>query len=90
MMIALISQVISWGFQIYSHYEFEKKKPAFLQSLVSCTLSRYNNRDLAFTIAPFFVVIEFLFLLGYRPALKKRVQGRIHSHSRAVKLGKEK
>ncbi len=33
--VLVVIQIISWGFQLYGHYHFEKKSPAFLSSISS-------------------------------------------------------
>ena len=54
--------VISWLAQFVGHGLFEGRKPALLDNLVQ-----------AFFLAPFFVWMEILFFLGYRPELKRRL-----------------
>ncbi|PVU88707.1 hypothetical protein BB559_005436 [Furculomyces boomerangus] len=53
---------ISWAAQVAGHYKFEKRAPALLDNLIQ-----------AFAMAPFFVFLELLFMLGYRPAFHKEV-----------------
>ncbi|CRK13133.1 2-hydroxy-palmitic acid dioxygenase mpo1 like protein [Verticillium longisporum] len=59
---ALITHVVCWIFQFIGHGAFEKRAPALLDNLVQ-----------AIFLAPLFVWLEFLFLLGYRQELKARV-----------------
>ncbi|KAL8994272.1 MAG: hypothetical protein Q9169_005707 [Polycauliona sp. 2 TL-2023] len=59
---ALGLHVFSWIAQFVGHGIFEGRAPALMDNLVQ-----------AFFLAPFFVWMEFLFLLGYRPELKSRL-----------------
>ena len=52
----------SWVAQFVGHGVFEGRAPALLDNLVQ-----------ALFLAPFFVWMEILFFLGYRPELKSRV-----------------
>jgi uncharacterized membrane protein YGL010W len=54
--------VVSWLAQFVGHGAFEGRAPALLDNLVQ-----------ALVLAPFFVWMELLFMLGYRPELKGRV-----------------
>jgi 2-hydroxy fatty acid dioxygenase len=60
--VALIIHVIGWIAQIAAHQFFEKRAPAFLDNLLQ-----------ALVMAPLFVVIEILFILGYKRDLEKQV-----------------
>lgn len=53
---------ISWIAQFIGHGAFEGRAPALFDNLVQ-----------AFFLAPFFVWMEVLFYLGYRPGLKARL-----------------
>lgn len=53
---------ISWAAQFIGHGAFEGRTPALFDNLVQ-----------AFFLAPFFVWMETLFYLGYRPELKARL-----------------
>lgn len=53
---------ICWIAQFVGHGKFEGRAPALLDNLVQ-----------AFFLAPFFVWLEILFSLGYRPDLKHRI-----------------
>ncbi|KLJ11084.1 hypothetical protein EMPG_13626 [Blastomyces silverae] len=55
-------QVVAWIAQFVGHGAFEGRAPALLDNLVQ-----------AFFLAPFFVWLEVLFSLGYRPQLKARI-----------------
>lgn len=60
--IAIGVHVFSWLAQFFGHGVFEGRAPALLDNLVQ-----------AFFLAPFFVWMELLFMCGYRPELKGRV-----------------
>jgi uncharacterized membrane protein YGL010W len=53
---------LSWIVQFIGHGVFEGRAPALLDNLVQ-----------AIFLAPFFVWLEILFALGYRPELKSRL-----------------
>lgn len=59
---AIALHVICWLAQFVGHGFFEGRAPALLDNLVQ-----------AFFLAPFFVWMEILFFLGYRPELKRRL-----------------
>ena len=59
---ALGLHIISWVFQFIGHGAFEGRAPALLDNLVQ-----------ALFLAPFFVWMEILFIVGYRPELKGRL-----------------
>lgn len=60
--IALGVHVLSWVAQFIGHGVFEGRAPALLDNLVQ-----------ALFLAPFFVWLEVLFMFGYRPELKARL-----------------
>lgn len=60
--IALGVHVFSWVAQFIGHGVFEGRAPALLDNLVQ-----------ALFLAPFFVWLEVLFMFGYRPELKARL-----------------
>lgn len=60
--VALALFVTSWVAQFIGHGAFEGRAPALLDNLVQ-----------ALFLAPFFVWMEILFYLGYRPELKGRL-----------------
>jgi 2-hydroxy fatty acid dioxygenase len=60
--IAIGVFIVSWIAQFIGHGAFEGRAPALLDNLVQ-----------ALVLAPFFVWMELLFMLGYRPELKGRV-----------------
>lgn len=55
--------VFCWVMQFVGHGAFEGRAPALLDNLVQ-----------AIFLAPIFVWLELLFMLGYRPELQARVQ----------------
>ncbi|KAF8803799.1 DUF962-domain-containing protein [Phlegmacium glaucopus] len=64
---AIISiHVLCWIAQFIGHGLAEKRAPALLDNLLS-----------AVVLAPFFVHLEILFGLGYRPAMHKRINNAI-------------
>ena len=60
--LALGLHIFSWAAQIFGHQVFEKRSPALLDNLVQ-----------ALVMAPLFVVLEILFMFGYKADLHKRV-----------------
>ena len=64
--IALGIHVFSWVAQFIGHGIFEGRAPALLDNLVQ-----------ALFLAPFFVWLEVLFMFGYRPELKARLDSAI-------------
>lgn len=72
-------QALGWSSQILSHIFIEKRSPAFLDNLAQALL-----------LAPLFVFMEFLFVLGYRPALQKRIHEKIKAAISTHKLRKER
>ena len=59
---ALAAHILSWLAQFVGHGIFEGRAPALLDNLVQAAF-----------LAPFFVWMEILFALGYRPELKRRL-----------------
>ncbi|OLY83149.1 putative endoplasmic reticulum membrane protein [Smittium mucronatum] len=66
--------VTSWVVQVAGHYVFEKRAPALLDNLLQ-----------AFAMAPFFVFLELLFMLGYRPELQKEVHAQVTQRVQAFR-----
>lgn len=66
--------IFSWIMQFLSHAFFEKRAPALLDNLTQ-----------ALVLAPFFVLFELLFLLGWRRDVKKRVDVRAAANIAAFK-----
>ncbi|KAK4142138.1 uncharacterized protein C8A04DRAFT_13481 [Dichotomopilus funicola] len=60
--ICIALQVVSWTAQFIGHGKFEGRAPALLDNLFQ-----------AIFLAPLFVWLELLFIAGYRPELKNRV-----------------
>ncbi|KAJ4295676.1 hypothetical protein N0V88_004378 [Collariella sp. IMI 366227] len=60
--LSIILHVVCWIAQFVGHGKFEGRAPALLDNLFQ-----------AIFLAPLFVWLELLFMLGYRPELKKRV-----------------
>ncbi|GAA5872245.1 hypothetical protein JCM8547_004793 [Rhodosporidiobolus lusitaniae] len=65
MRLATYGFVGSWIAQFVGHGKFEGRAPALLDSLLQ-----------SLVLAVFFVWLEVLFFLGYRPALYKRLQSK--------------
>ncbi|GAA5935874.1 2-hydroxy-palmitic acid dioxygenase MPO1 [Sporobolomyces koalae] len=65
MKYAAFGFVASWIAQFIGHGKFEGRAPALLDSLLQ-----------SLVLAVFFVWLEVLFFLGYRPALFKRLQNK--------------
>lgn len=59
---AIALHIVCWLLQFLGHGKFEGRAPALLDNLFQ-----------AIFLAPLFVWLELLFMLGYRPELKKRV-----------------
>lgn len=64
--VALGVHLFSWVAQFVGHGVFEGRAPALLDNLVQ-----------ALFLAPFFVWLEILFMFGYRPELKARLDSAI-------------
>ncbi|KAG6866520.1 hypothetical protein C0991_003064 [Blastosporella zonata] len=63
---AALIHAVSWIAQFLGHGLAEKRAPALLDNLVG-----------AVVLAPFFVHLEILFALGYRPEMHKRINNEI-------------
>ncbi|KAL8896725.1 MAG: hypothetical protein Q9192_002941 [Flavoplaca navasiana] len=74
---ALGLHVFSWIAQFVGHGVFEGRAPALMDNLVQ-----------AFFLAPFFVWMEFLFLLGYRPELKSRLDKAVEKEVQKYRLSR--
>jgi len=77
--IAGAIQALSWAAQLIGHFIFEKRCPALVDNVFQ-----------AFLLAPFFVFMEFLFVLGYRPALYKRMRDKTKVAIATWKMGKDR
>ncbi|KAM0788155.1 hypothetical protein ACM66B_001317 [Microbotryomycetes sp. NB124-2] len=67
----------AWVAQFVGHGKFEGRAPALLDSLFQ-----------SLVLAVFFVWLEVLFFLGYRPALHRRLQNRISKEVLAYRRSK--
>jgi len=77
--IAIGVHVGSWIAQFLGHGVFEGRAPALLDNLVQ-----------AIFLAPFFVWIEVLFMFGYRPELKSRLDNAVQQEITKFRAGREK
>jgi len=75
--IAIAVHVLSWIMQFVGHGAFEGRAPALLDNLLQ-----------AVVLAPFFVWMEFLFKLGYRPELKARLDKAVAKEIARIKAEK--
>lgn len=71
----LAIQIIGWGVQVLSHAFIERRAPAILDNTLQALL-----------LAPLFVFMELLFVLGYRPALQKRIHEKVKAAISTWKL----
>lgn len=78
-LISSIIQIVSWAAQFFGHFFFERRAPALLDNIFQ-----------AFLLAPLFIFMELLFVLGYRPALLKRVRDKTKIAITTWKMGKER
>ncbi|KAL9601368.1 MAG: hypothetical protein Q9219_002544 [cf. Caloplaca sp. 3 TL-2023] len=74
---ALGLHVMSWIAQFVGHGIFEGRAPALMDNLVQ-----------AFFLAPFFVWMEILFRLGYRPELRNRLDKAVKVEVQKYQLSK--
>mmetsp|Transcript_630 Transcript_630/g.4249 ORF Transcript_630/g.4249 Transcript_630/m.4249 type:complete len:197 (+) Transcript_630:6586-7176(+) len=78
--ISLGLHVLSWVIQVaVGHAMLEKRKPALLDSLVQ-----------SFALAPLFVWMEVLFLLGYKPKLEREVEQIVRKKISIMEEGKKR
>ncbi|KAI9238122.1 MAG: DUF962 domain protein [Podila humilis] len=77
--IALGVHVVAWIAQFIGHGVFEKRAPKLLDNLLQ-----------ALVLAPYFVVYEVLFFIGYRPQLKAELDALVVADINAFKAKKEK
>jgi 2-hydroxy fatty acid dioxygenase len=63
MKIATVAHVAGWIAQFVGHGVAEKRKPALMDNLFQ-----------SIVLAPLFVVVEVLFMLGYRPQLAQQFE----------------
>ncbi|KAK4696419.1 2-hydroxy fatty acid dioxygenase, partial [Lecanoromycetidae sp. Uapishka_2] len=71
--------VASWVAQFVGHAAFEGRAPALLDNLIQ-----------AIFLAPFFVWMEILFYMGYRPELKARVESAVQKEVERFHKSKER
>ncbi|RDL38325.1 Uncharacterized protein BP5553_02665 [Venustampulla echinocandica] len=74
----IVVEIVAWIAQFVGHGVYEGRAPALLDNLVQ-----------ALVLAPFFVFMEFLFMLGYRPELQKRVNEGVDKEIKKFKSQKE-
>ncbi|KAI9067662.1 DUF962-domain-containing protein [Trametes sanguinea] len=72
--VALAVHVASWVFQFLGHGAAERRSPALLDNLLG-----------ALVLAPFFVHLEILFLLGYKPALRDGIEQGVQAELAKIK-----
>ncbi|CAL9123893.1 unnamed protein product [Musa acuminata var. zebrina] len=79
--VVLAAQLFCWSFQFIGHGMFEKRAPALL-----------DNLSQAFLMAPFFVLLEALSLLGYEPypGFHASVRSKIDTDRKAWQASKQK
>lgn len=75
---AIAINVVSWLLQFLGHGKFEGRAPALLDNLLQ-----------AIFLAPLFVWLELLFMLGYRPELQARVKKAVEVEIAKFKAEKE-
>lgn len=75
--IAIGVHLFSWIAQFIGHGVYEGRAPALLDNLVQ-----------AIFLAPFFVWLEVLFALGYRPELKSRLNKSVQAELTKLKAEK--
>jgi len=71
--------IVSWLAQFVGHGKFEGRAPALLDNLFQ-----------AIFLAPFFVWLEVLFTLGYRPDLKSRLDKAVENEVSKYRAEKSK
>ncbi len=74
-LIIIVSQLVGWGTQFFAHAKFEGRRPALV-----------DNAFQVF-IAPLFVMLEFLFALGWNKKLYDTVERKLKE--RNARLGKK-
>ncbi|RDW84654.1 hypothetical protein BP6252_02244 [Coleophoma cylindrospora] len=76
--VAIGVEVVAWSAQFLGHGAFEKRAPALLDNLLQ-----------AVVLAPFFVWMEVLFKLGYRPELQARVEKEVQKEVAKFRSSKQ-
>ena len=74
---AIAVEIVAWIAQFVGHGVYEGRAPALFDNLLQ-----------AFVLAPFFVFMEGLFMLGYRPELQKRVSIEVEKEVKKFKASK--
>lgn len=59
----LVVFTVGWVFQFIGHGVFERRKPALLDNLVQ-----------SLVLAPYFILFELLFKLGFMPELRRQLE----------------
>jgi 2-hydroxy fatty acid dioxygenase len=77
MPIAIGLHIVGWLSQFYGHAVFEGRKPALVDNLFQ-----------SIHAAVFFVWLEVLFALGYKPALRDELQGLIRDRMKKFETSK--
>lgn len=75
---ALGIHIVSWLAQFVGHGVYEGRAPALLDNIVQAGF-----------LAPFFVWLEGLFMLGYRPELKRRLDVAVEGDIKEFRAAKE-
>lgn len=70
-------EAASWILQFIGHGKYEGRAPAFME-----------NFGHSFLTAPFFIWLDILFRLGYRPELRQRVEASVQKNVAAWKREK--
>ena len=77
--VAIALNVGGWVGQFVGHGKFERRAPALLDNLFQ-----------ALFLAPLFVWLEILFMLGYRPELRARVEAAVEREVKKYREGLDK
>ena len=72
--LALYTHIVCWVAQIVGHKVWEGRSPALLDNLFQ-----------AFAMAPLFVLMEVMFMFGYRKEFRDRVQKVVHINVKEYK-----
>ncbi|KAF9130925.1 hypothetical protein BGX30_013304 [Mortierella sp. GBA39] len=75
--IASYIHISAWIAQFIGHGVFEKRAPKLTENLIQ-----------ALVLAPYFVVWEFLFMIGYRPQLKRELDVLVDADIKAFRARK--
>eukprot|EP00744_Colponema_vietnamica_P007471 GILI01010754.1.p2 GENE.GILI01010754.1~~GILI01010754.1.p2 ORF type:complete len:210 (+),score=56.07 GILI01010754.1:55-630(+) len=76
--LAIAIHVVSWILQFIGHGVFEKRRPALLDNILQVF------------VAPFFVTLEVMFMVGYKPAVHRECQKRIGQNILAMNRANKK